>query len=150
MPSTVVSFQSICEVRSLGHDQVGTRGLTHHCRSWSARTAPHARGPRQRSIRLPRWHSHSARDPPLSSSQRAKPRTWCNPFGRGLSPCRRITSYSTCLTFLPSACPRVQSDVPAPFWILWVVCQCRLIVSSSVSELCASYCCTSRSHSSKA
>ena len=27
MPSTMVSFHSICEVRSLGHDQVGTREL---------------------------------------------------------------------------------------------------------------------------
>ena len=40
----------------------------------------------------------SARDP-LSSSQWAKPRTWC-----GLSPCRRNTSHSTCLMFLLSPC----------------------------------------------
>ena len=58
----------------------------------------HSSSSGQRSI-LPRWHS------PLSSPQRAKPRTWGNPFGRGLSPCRRNTSYSTGLTFLPSACP---------------------------------------------
>ena len=111
---------------------------------------------------------------------------WRNPFGRGLSPCRRNTSCSTCLMFLPfglsllsdlpfslpfslplplffpfafhervnfhwcgvvpvryaslsvrlmhrfpltseSIVPlqprRVESNVPPPFWILWVVCQ---------------------------
>ena len=45
----------------------------------------------------------SARDP-LSFSRRAKPKTCGNPFGHGLSLCRRSTSYSTCLAFLPSAC----------------------------------------------
>ena len=47
---------------------------------------------------------HYARDP-LFSSHRARPRTWRNPFGCGLFPCRRNTSHSTCLLFLPSACP---------------------------------------------
>ena len=96
MPSTIVSFHSICEVCSLGHAQADTLELTHHCQS--ARTT-HARDPRRRSISLPRWRSRSARDP-LFSSQRARPRTWGNPFGRGLSPCRRNTSCSTCLSFL--------------------------------------------------
>ena len=35
----------------------------------------------------------------------ARPRTWGIPFGRGLFPCRRNTSNSTCLMFLPSPCP---------------------------------------------
>ena len=62
-PIPMVLFPSICGVRSFGHAEVGTRGLTRHCRSRSTRTAPHAHDPGQRSIRLPRWHSRSARDP---------------------------------------------------------------------------------------
>ena len=72
------------------------------------------RDPRQRSIRLPRWSSRSARDP-LFSSQRARPRTLGNPFGRGLSPCRRNTSLldvsdvpsfdSSCSLHCPYLCP---------------------------------------------
>ena len=65
MPSTMVSFYSICEVRSFGHGQVDTRELT-HCRSWSARTTTHAHNPGRRSFRLPQRSLHSARDP-LSS-----------------------------------------------------------------------------------
>ena len=155
----------------------------------------------------------SARDP-LSSSQWAKPRTWC-----GLSPCRRNTSHFTCLMFLlsPCLCSFLCFSLCLSLWpslclsvclccylclswarrlpLVWcrsrplctIVCtldaslsahswehhtpaassrsdqrvfrhsgscglcsSIALIVSWSVSELCASYCRTNRSHSSKA